>query len=187
MRSFRARPVGWRYMSHEHRLARMGIRTKSYRPGVQGSVYGAKILVERHPEGEVYPVTPDEVKRRVAQLPEEDVRGLKSIEFVKPNEGEQRDAWAQLIRSKKKLLIFSQKVSKDGKKISGDDPRRVREHMLTYVIPHEVGHHVALNKRDITDKHLYTAEARADAYAAGMDVEDRDGVKAFEGFHKGRG
>jgi hypothetical protein len=45
-------------------------------------------------------------------------------------------------------------------------------------LPHEKGHHVALNRRNITDPDLRVAEARATAYASGFDVEDSD-VKGF--------
>jgi hypothetical protein len=174
------KPTGWRYESHRHKLAAQGISTKRYKPGRFATVRGTQIIVKPHPAGEAYPVTPEDVKRKLEELPAEDTKGLKAVEFVKPNEGEQRNAWAQQIRSKRKMLIFSQKVR--GNKIGGEDAVKVRQHMLGYVIPHEVGHFVALNKRNITDRRLATAEARADAYAARMDVEDSD-IRRFEKYH----
>lgn len=153
--------------------------------GYQGTEKGVKIIVEKHPRGEVYPITPDDVKKQLARTSKEDLKGLTAVEFVKPREGEQREAWAQYIRSKRKVLIFSQKTSPDGK-IGGQSPRDIRKLMTGYVVPHEIGHHTALEVHHITDKKLATAEARADAAAFGMDVRDKD-IHRFEKYHQAQG
>jgi hypothetical protein len=155
---------------------------KSTKSGVLARVGSIRIKAERLPSGQVYPVTPQEVKEILETMPKEDLKGLKSVEFVPPRDKHQKAAWAQEIRSKKKILIFSQKASKDGKRISGRDAKTVREHIKSYVVPHEVGHYSALRTLP-TDKTLAMAEARADAYAFGMDIRDRD-AKIFKKFHE---
>ena len=124
----------------------------------------AGMCAEAPKKGRRYPVSPNEVKKRLAQLPEEQRKGLKGVEFVNPK-GEQKGAWAQYIRSKKKIKIFSQP--------NNEVNARTNQHMKDYVIPHEVGHHRAL-RGGKTDKSLAVAEARADANVAGMDPWDKD-------------
>jgi len=166
---------GWYGESHRHYLAAIGVSTgHAYyrqRPGRIGKVGDTLIIAQKLKPGRVYPVTGEDVKKVLQKIPEDDRKGLKAVEFVEPRTEPQKGAWAQLIRSKKKMLIFSQPREE-----VECDPEGVRAHMKEYVIPHEVGHHVALNRRGRTDKDLSKAEARADAYAAGMDVEDKDVV-----------
>jgi hypothetical protein len=140
-------------------------------PARKSTLHGIPVVVKPLQKGYVYPVTPHEVVNRLRQLPKTDVAQVKSVEFVEP-QGYQRGAYAQYVRGRKALLVFGHAQSRTGK-IGGEDPASVRLHFQEYVIPHEVGHAVALNGRKITDKRLSTAEARADAYAYTMDVEDR--------------
>lgn len=173
---------GWRYESIRHSLARRGIRTVPVRAGRLATVRGVKIMAEPVPKGQIYPVSPNDVKKLIERKPVDDTKGLTKVEFVPPRDKQEKGAWARYVRSKRKMLIFSQPVNKEGQ-VAGEDPDHVREYMTGYVLPHELGHHVALERRKITDGKLETAEARADGYAAGMDVEDKD-IKMFESRHK---
>jgi len=173
---------GWYGEQHRHKLAAYGISTSRRRSGTQRMIGSIPIIARPVPKGQAYPLSPEEVKRRLSQLPKEDLRGIKGVEFSPPKNKFQEDSWAQYKRGDRKLMIFSQPVGKDGS-LSGKDPEKVREHMKQYVIPHEVGHHKALYQAGITDKRLSLAEARADGYAFGMDVTDED-VKVFEPLHR---
>jgi hypothetical protein len=179
--NWRRGKAGWFNHSAEHRLARQGIRVRSHRSGTLARIGDIPITAKPLPKGMVYPVAPDEVKNILSTLPRDDLNGLKSIEFVPPKDKQQEGAWAQWIRSRNAILIFGQKASKDGK-ISGQDARRVRDHMKNYVVKHEVGHQYAVRKLG-TDKRLSLAEARADGYAFGMGIEEKN-VKQFEQYHK---
>ena len=176
------RPEGWRFESYRHMLARHGIKTNMSRPGRVGSVRGIPMFMQKVEEGYVYPASPGDVRAVIERFKPEDTKGLKKVEFVQPRDASEKDAWARYVRSKRTVKIFSQKVSPSGK-VSKEDPNRVRDHMLSYVIPHEIGHHVALEVRGITDKKLSMAEARADAVTVGMDVEDKN-VKLLQPAHK---
>ena len=142
------------------------------KPGMQGSVRGIPIFADKLPENRIYPVTPEDVKEAINQHGEDETRGLVSVRFVNPRDGEQRDAWAQYVRSKREVLIFSQPA--ENGLIDGQDPLQVRKHIKEYVLPHELGHHEALYVHKITDKDLGMAEARADANVIGMAADDKD-------------
>lgn len=175
-------PVGWRYESYRHMLARKGIKTVVGRSGRVGSVRGIPIIMQKVQMGHVYPASPDDVKKVIERFKPEDTKGLKGVEFTSPKDKSERAAWARYVRSKRTVKIFSQPVSKDGK-VSKEDPWMLRDHFTSYVLPHEIGHHVALEVRGITDKKLSMAEARADAVTVGMDVEDPN-VKLLQPAHK---
>jgi hypothetical protein len=136
-----------------------------------------EITAEPHEEGRAYPITPNDAKKVLENQNGDDLKGLKAVRFEDPKNAPQREAWAQYKRGKREIVIFSQ----------NENEITPQTHMMMKekVVPHELGHHVALNRRNITDKDLDMAEARADAYAAGFDVEDRD-VKRFKGPAKGR-
>lgn len=144
-----------------------------WRAGVVARVKGVSIKAGRIQQGKIYPVTPAEIRRILERMPDEDLRGLKSVEFVNPKE-DQKGSWAQYVRSRRTILIFSQPYDKDGKLIDGQSPQWVKNHMKDYVIPHEVGHHKALYLAGKTDGELEMAEARADANVVGLDPMDRD-------------
>jgi len=129
------------------------------------------VKVETPSPGTKYPVSPEEAKKVLLRGKPEDLKGLKGIEFSNPV-GEQKGAWAQYVRSRNVIKIFSQPY-KDGK-LDGRPAKDVNRHMKSYVLPHEKGHHVALHIHKITDKNLYMAEARADAHVVGMSPADRD-------------
>ena len=177
------RPMGWRYESYRHMLARKGIRTASRKSGFVGRVRDVPITMQKVPVGHVYPASPDDVKRVLERQKPEDIKGLKGVEFVRPRDKSERNAWARYVRSKRVVKVFSQPVR--GEKVGGQDAGAVKEHMLSYVLPHELGHHLALSERDITDGKLSVAEGRADAFAAGCDVEDNAVVKEFAKQHEG--
>jgi len=180
--NWRRGKAGWFNHSAEHRLARQGIRVRSHRSGTLARVGDILITAKPLPRGMVYPVAPEEVKSILSDLPKYDLKGLKSVEFVPPKDKQQEGAWAQEIRSKKKILLFAQKMDANGN-ISGQDPKRVRDHIKDYVVKHEVGHHVSF-KRVGTDKSLAMAEGRADAYAFGMDPADDKNAKIFKEYHE---
>ena len=171
MNSFRSKPIGWRYESVRHRLARQGIKTKWSKPGYVGSVHGIPIYARVMREGQVYPVSPEEVKKEIVEMPKKDVDGIKAIEFVEPK-GFQKEAFAQFLRKKRKILIFSQPMAADGK-LDGQQPQQMRAVIKGYVIPHEVGHFKAL-RTGKTYRSLAMAEARADANVVGMSPFDKD-------------
>jgi len=129
------------------------------------------ISIEKPEDGTIYPVSPKEVKDIVKSQDPEHIKGLKGIEFSNPK-GEQKGAWAQYVRSRKAIKVFSQPYYSD--KIDGERPENVNSHMKSYVIPHEIGHHRALHIHKITDRNIKMAEARADAHVAGMSPTDRD-------------
>jgi hypothetical protein len=125
------------------------------------AVKEAPMIAEAPSPGRIYPVSPDEVKR-VAER--NDIKGLKSIEFVNPKDADQRQAWAQYVRSRKAVKVFSQPES---------EAYMANKHVREYVLPHEFGHHRAL-RNGHTDKDIRVAEARADANVVGMDPYDSD-------------
>jgi lipocalin len=141
------------------------------KPGKQTVVSGIPIIAEKVKKGNIYPVDTKDVAKELKRQDPEDIKGIKAIEFVNPN-GPQKDAWGQFVRSKRTIYLFSQPY-KDGK-IDGQKASNVRKHITDYVIPHEIGHYVALSKRKLIDKDLRVAEARADAHVVGMDVNDKD-------------
>lgn len=172
---------GWHFESARHALARKGVRTAMFRPG-RTSFKGVPITVEKLPEGQVYPVNVKDVETELNRMAPRERNLLKGVELVPPRDDAEKDAWARYIRSRKVMLIFSQPVGKDGK-VAKEDPDTVRQHMVQYVLPHELGHHKALTVEGITDKKLSMAEARADAAVAGMSVTDKD-ARIFQSRHR---
>jgi len=128
------------------------------------------IKVEKPTDGSIYPVSPDEVKKIIDNQDPAHIKGLKAIEFSNPK-GEQKGAWAQYIRSRNTIKVFSQPQHSKCD-IDGLPPENVNTHMKEYVIPHEIGHHRALFVNKITDRELPVAEARADAHVIGLDPKD---------------
>lgn len=182
----RYKPRGWRGESFRHYLAAKGIKTKLYTPGESldfkrfyqkksFSPYQKKspipIKISEPEDGRIYPVAPEEVVSVLENQDKSHLKGLKSIEFVNPK-GIQQDAWAQYVRSTASIKIFSQPF--DNGMIDGEDADKINKHMIEYVIPHEVGHHRALNIEKITDEDLEMAETRADAHVYGFSPKDSD-------------
>ena len=165
----RYKPVGWRGQSYRHYLAAKGVKTSKYKPK-RLRAHGIPIEVHKTAPGRIYPVSPEEVKRRVEQLPQEHVRGIKSFSMKDPK-GEQQNAFAQYGRGKREVMVFSQPHTAPGV-IDGRPAERVNGHIKEYVIPHEVGHHRALYKARITDGDLAVAEARADNNVIGLGPTD---------------
>lgn len=140
--------------------------------GSIGRVNGVDITAEKIEPDQVYPISPLDVKEVLRDVGK-DSKGIKRVAFVKPKTREQAGAWAQYVRGKREVRVFAQpKVE------VGPYAKDVRRMVKNDVLRHEIGHHVALSKRRITDRDLRVAEARADAYSKGFDVEDR-GVKRF--------
>ena len=167
---------GWFNESHRHYLARMGVSTRMFvsrrRAGFAGKVKGVPVYVKKLQKDRIYPVTTRDVMAVLSKMPQEDLKGMSRVEFANPKDVNQEGAWAQYIRSKRKLVVFSQPF--DGETIDGKRPEDVRRQIREYVLPHEVGHHKALYRAKITDPDLSMAEARADANVIGMSVTDSD-------------
>jgi len=145
-------------------------RFKRMRTGFVGQVQGIPIKVQRIEKEKVYPVTPRDVQVVLGRMPRDNVKGIAAIEFANPK-GEQQHAWAQYVRSSRKIVIFSQPLSMG--LVDNQDPVWVRRHIREYVLPHEVGHHKAL-RTGFTDQDIKKAEARADANVVGLSPFDRD-------------
>lgn len=143
------------------------------RPGVQLRVRGIPVTASKLKKGNIYPVSPDDVRKVLESSDDAAIRGLKRVRFVNPKDKHQKDAWAQYIRSKREIRIFSQPEGQNGA-VDGKDPQDVHRFIKQYVIPHEIGHHRALYVEKLTDRDLRMAEARADAHVVGMDPRDRD-------------
>lgn len=183
MRSFRSKPVGWQHESYRHALAARGIESNYYarksklrvpfRPTILTRYKNVPIKAHRIEVGKVYPLTPGEVGRFINRQKDDDLKGLAGVEFVNPK-GDQKGAYAQYVRSRRVILIFSQPYDKKKKEIDGQSPKWIKNHLNNYVLPHELGHHIALYRVGITDGDLAMAEARADANVVGMSPVDRD-------------
>jgi hypothetical protein len=139
-----------------------------------------EMTFEKPQPGTAYPISPKDAQKALMRMPEQNVKGIKGVEFCNP-QGPQSGAWAQYTRGSKKIKIFAQPVAE----IEGRGPVVVHKHMMEYVLPHEVGHHRAL-RGGKTDKSLDVAEARADANVVGMDPFDKD-VKKIRQVPKKRG
>lgn len=118
-------------------------------------------------EGCVYPVSPEEVKQSFAEF-NGAASGITEINFRNPGipATKQDKAWAQYVRSKQRINIFSQP------KVEAKQPG-VKKHMLGYVIPHEVAHHHAQYNMKLTEDPEIVEEARADALVARQDPLDK--------------
>jgi hypothetical protein len=125
-----------------------------------------EITSEKHENGKAYPITEQDARKILEQQNPDDIKGIKAVRFEEAKNVHQKGAWAQYKRGKREIAIFSQPQE--------EITPQVHMMMKEEVVPHEIGHHVALTRRNITDPDLEVAEARADAYAAGLDVEDRD-------------
>jgi hypothetical protein len=163
---------GWHRESYRHTLAAKGISL--------GRTREISLHAEALPKSHTYPISPGDVHTYLARVSSSELKGLKRVEFVMPKDSQEKEAWARYMSGKKEIRIFAQPV-KDGK-ISGEDPKELHAHMNEYVLPHEMGHHIAL--RDLpVDKDLAMAEARADAHVVGMSVKDKD-AKIFKSLHE---
>ncbi len=157
---------GWYNDSFRHSLAAKGVRTYTKRK-VRKTI---PIIAERHEKGRVYPITKKDAKSFLARQDRDNLKGLKAIRFTQPRNKTQEGAWAQYLRGKREILVFAQPKHE----VTHFSSKAIKKDVLD----HELGHHVALYRRKKTDADIEMAEARADAFAAGFDVEDKD-VKNF--------
>ncbi|MBR9700412.1 hypothetical protein GOV11_00935 [Candidatus Woesearchaeota archaeon] len=125
-----------------------------------------KIKADKHESGKIYPITKEDARSFIKAQDPDNLKGLKGIEFSEPNNVHQKGAWAQYLRGKRTIKVFAQPKAE----VNGG----VRRMMKEKVLPHELGHHVALYRKNITDPDLNVAEARADAFASGFSVDDKD-------------
>jgi len=112
-----------------------------------------------------YPVSPADVKKRFGEIPKESVEGISEISFRDPCEvagTKQKMAWAQYVRSKNRINIFSQPGAE------ADNPKN-KVHMMSYVVPHEAAHHTALKVLKEDQNPMIVEEAQADLIVKGKD------------------
>jgi hypothetical protein len=145
--------MAWYNQSWRHSLAARRIKTKLNGPIHDYTRHGIPITVR---DGRVkdYPVGPSEVKKTLDKIPKKDIDGITEVNLRDPSPvpgAKQDKAWAQYVRSKKRINIFS-----------GECPDKA--YFEGYVLPHEVGHHVAAKKDPKLP--IIVEEAKADAYAA---------------------
>ena len=168
---------GWFNESYRHYLASKGVSTAKY-----FKRKSPKISIEHPLKNRKYPITPSQAKRVVESYPE--ASGIKEIKFQNPRDKHQRDAYAQYMRGDRKIAVFSQPVTHfNGKhyfveKSERINPKELNGFVVKKVIPHEVGHHVAL-KNCPTDKNIKMAEARAEAARLGDNYKDDKVVRQY--------
>jgi len=163
---------GWRYESWRHSLARKGIKTKK----LHGKIYtktrhDIPITVNKPEAGKKYPITPEQVKKKMDYLPECEVKGLKEVVFKNPDAPGQEKAWAQFTRSDGKINIFSQPV--EAGTIDGEPVEEVNKKMEDYVVPHEVSHNYMWNVVKHRDDPEEVEEAKADLKTFGKDYNNK--------------
>ena len=174
----RYKKQGWFGESYRHYLAsKYGSAFARKRPGLQGRTRNVPIVADKLPSTHVYPIDPESVRKVLDEADDTTLKGLKQVRFTTPRDKHQKNAWAQYVRSNREIRIFAQPSS--GGLVDGQNPLQVRKLMREYVLPHELGHHKALEVEKITDKDLSMAEARADAHVAGLDPHDK-AVKLFK-------
>jgi hypothetical protein len=148
------------------------------------------ITMRQTPESHIYPVSPDEVKATLDKIPIEQIKGMKEISFRPPSRlpfTEQTDAWAQYANKANRLNIYSEpfKITKKHglrfKKMHPhyDELHEGRRYMLGFVIPHEIGHHHALDHLGYKDDPQLIAEARADAIAYRENPHDAKVIRKY--------
>jgi len=168
--------MSWHYQSWRHALARRGIKTAKYNGNIVARTrHGIPITVkESAQQGKAYPLTPGQAKEALDKMPATAISGIKEVNFRDPGipATKQDKAWAQYVRTKKRINIFSQPY-KNGKfhdTECGGSKSEVAEHMKDYVLPHEVGHHRAAKKDP--NLPIIVEEAKADAFAAKQNPDD---------------
>jgi len=124
-------------------------------------------------KGRKYPVSPIDVKKKFGEIPKESVEGISEISFRDPCEvagTKQKMAWAQYVRSKNRINIFSQPGAE------ADNPKN-RVHMISYVVPHEAAHHTALKVLKEDQNPMIVEEAQADLIVKGKDPLNSANIK----------
>jgi hypothetical protein len=169
--------MAWFRESWRHAYARRGIKTGKYNGSIVARTrHGIPItLKEPAQPGKAYPLTPEQAKEALDKMPDKAISGIEEVNFRDPGipATKQDKAWAQYVRTKKRINIFSQPYSHGRFHDSecGGTKKEVAEHMKSYVIPHEVGHHRAAK----VDPKLpiIVEEAKADAFAARENPENQ--------------
>ena len=148
------------------------------------------ITMRTIPKSHIFPVTVEDVKKRLDKIPKEELVGLQEISFRAPSRWpftEQTDSWAQYADRANRINIYSEPfkvTNKDGLRYKGmtqdlDEYSEAKPYVLGFVIPHEVGHHHALDHLRFKKDDQLTAEARADAVASGRDATNPLVVRSF--------
>jgi hypothetical protein len=176
---------GWYRDYWQHSLAAKGIKTSMYRK-LNGSLVGKtrhgipitiKAPSNTAKKGRAYPVSPMEVKDRFNKFKSSEVKGITEINFRDPGipATKQDKAWAQYVRSDKRINVFSQPYEKgEFKEVEPEleKPKEAEKHLAGYVLPHEVGHHYYQHNKKMDKGNVLTEEARADAFAADENPEN---------------
>jgi hypothetical protein len=182
---------GWYFERWRHSLAARGIRTslKTKSLNLNGPIvaktHGIPITIKDPPNSrQVYPVTPIDVKKTFDAIPKHELVGISEINFRHPGipATKQDKAWAQYVRSDKRINVFTQKF--DGEELLDVDrgleaPEEAREYMLNYVLPHEAAHHTIQYVWGFNNDPMIKEEARADAKTFGYYPLDKKVEKAF--------
>jgi hypothetical protein len=186
-----SKPIGWRNESYRHSLASRGIKTKKLSgPIVSVTRHGIPITIKNiGSPGRAYPVNQKDIKESMDSIPNNYVKGIKEINLRDPSPvaGSKQDkAYAQWVRTKEdgltsrgnRINIFSQPYNRGsfvGVEPGNENPVCLKNYVKKYVIPHEVGHHVAASKNN--NLPILVEEAKADAFA---NKENPDNPKILE-------
>ena len=139
------------------------------------------IPITRRPthKSHIYPIKVKDLKSILDNIPTMQLVGLSEFSFRPPSRlsfTEQSKAWAQYADRANRVNIYSEpyKVTKKGlryKRASErfDEYPELRAHMRKFIIPHELGHHHALDNLGYKNDTSLQAEARADAIAFGRN------------------
>lgn len=133
-----------------------------------------------------YPISPKDAKKTFDSLPPEMVEGITEVNFREPGipATKQDKAWAQYVRSKQRVNIFSQPY-KSGKFQEVDrgleNKSEAKRYMMSYVVPHETAHHYLQHNLGMNNDPEIIEEARADALAYGDNPFDSKVVEKYIG------
>ena len=187
---YKAYGKGWWGCPHRHSLAAKGVRT-SFRYKLNGrkvaEVQGIPITVRnKEKKDRKYPISPKDAKKTFDALPPEMVEGIKEVNFRDPSipATKQDKAWAQYVRSKQRVNIFSQPY-KSGKFQEVDqgleNKSDAKRYMMSYVVPHETAHHYLQHNLKLDKDPEIIEEARADALTYGDNPFDPKVVEEYVG------
>lgn len=123
----------------------------------------------------IYPIQIKDLKNILNTIPSVQLKGISEFSFRPPSKmsfTEQSKAWAQYADRANRVNIYSEpyKMTKKGlryKRASErfDEYPELKDHMGRFIIPHEIGHHHALDNLGFKNDSQIKAEARADAIA----------------------
>jgi hypothetical protein len=174
---------GWFFDSFRHGQAAKGIKSKTVDFYVRDNIK-IPITMRQKPKSHIYPVSVKDVKKSLDKIPKNELIGLKEISFRPPSRlpfTEQTSAWAQYADRADRLNIYSEPVKvtvRKGLRYKGmpeqfDEYSEGKDFLTSFVIPHEIGHHHALDHLHKRRDSQLTADARADALALRQNPTDK--------------